>query len=70
MGSVCPFSLGTTDAYMKAGEQKERTEWHNVVFFGKLAEIAENTSSKDQAPMCKGTSRPKSGKIRTGLRSR
>jgi hypothetical protein len=38
------FSLGTTEAYKKDDEQKERTEWHpakrGIVFFGKLAEIA------------------------------
>jgi len=25
---------------MKDGEQKERTERHNIIFFGKMAEIA------------------------------
>ena len=45
-GSVCTFSLGTNESYTKDGEQKERTEWHNVVFFGKLAEIAGEYLSK------------------------
>lgn len=45
-GSVCTFSLGTTESYTKDGEQKERTEWHNVVFFGKLADIAGEYLSK------------------------
>ncbi len=26
-GSVCTFSLGTTESFSKDGEQKERTEW-------------------------------------------
>ena len=45
-GSVCTFSLGTNESYAKNGEQKERTEWHNVVFLGKLAEIAGEYLSK------------------------
>jgi single-strand DNA-binding protein len=34
------FSLGTRESYTKNGEQKERAEWHAVVFFSKIAEIA------------------------------
>jgi single-strand DNA-binding protein len=40
--SVTNISIATTEAWRdrESGEQKERTEWHRVVFFGKLAEIA------------------------------
>ena len=36
------ISIATTDKWKDkaTGEQKEATEWHRVVFFGKLAEIA------------------------------
>jgi single-strand DNA-binding protein len=38
--SVAKFSLATDDRFSdKAGEKQERTEWHNVVVWGKLAEI-------------------------------
>jgi single-strand DNA-binding protein len=38
--SVAKFSLATDDRFTdKAGEKQERTEWHNVVVWGKLAEI-------------------------------
>jgi len=38
---VCNISVACTEKYKdKQGEQKEVTEWVNVVFFGKLAEIA------------------------------
>ena len=34
--------VATTDSWKdkQTGEQQERTEWHNVAFFGRLAEIA------------------------------
>lgn len=48
---VVKFSLATSKRYRDAnGEQKELTEWHTVVGFGKLAEIVE------QLGIRKGTS--------------
>ncbi len=39
--AVTNISLATTDTWKdKSGEKQERTEWHRVAFFGKLAEIA------------------------------
>ncbi|MCX6155492.1 MAG: single-stranded DNA-binding protein [Candidatus Kapabacteria bacterium] len=39
--SVCSFSLATTDSYKdKNGSNQESTEWHNIVLWDKLAEIA------------------------------
>ena len=39
--AVANISLATTDSWRdkNTGEQQERTEWHRVVFFGRLAEI-------------------------------
>jgi len=39
--AVANVSLATSDSWKdkNTGEQRERTEWHRVVFFGKLAEI-------------------------------
>ncbi len=41
-GAVTNIRLATSEAWKdkQSGEQKERTEWHNVVFFNRLAEIA------------------------------
>lgn len=40
-GAVTNISVATTDVWKdKGGEKQERTEWHRVVFFSKLAEIA------------------------------
>ncbi len=35
------FSIATTDAYKNAkGEKVEDTQWHNVVIWGRLADVA------------------------------
>ncbi|PVZ84160.1 single-stranded DNA-binding protein [Serratia sp. S1B] len=41
-GAVANLSLATSDNWRDktTGEQKEKTEWHRVVIYGKLAEIA------------------------------
>ena len=40
--AVTNISLATSESWRdkQTGEQKERTEWHRVVFMGKIAEIA------------------------------
>jgi len=41
-GAVTNVSIATTDTWKDktSGEKKEATEWHRVVFFNRLAEIA------------------------------
>ncbi|MEL0581156.1 single-stranded DNA-binding protein [Pectobacterium punjabense] len=41
-GAVANMTLATSESWRdkQSGEQKEKTEWHRVVIFGKLAEIA------------------------------
>ncbi|WP_416776489.1 single-stranded DNA-binding protein [Xenorhabdus budapestensis] len=41
-GTVATLSLATSDSWRdkQTGETREKTEWHRVVIFGKLAEIA------------------------------
>ena len=44
---VATFSLATNESYKdKNGEKKIVTEWHNVVIWGKLAEIVEKYVKK------------------------
>jgi single-strand DNA-binding protein len=40
--AVANLSVATTDSWKdrQSGERQERTEWHRVVIFGKLAEVA------------------------------
>ena len=39
--AVCNVSLATTESWKdrESGERQEKTEWHRLVFFGRLAEI-------------------------------
>jgi single-strand DNA-binding protein len=41
-GAVANFTLATSESWRdkQTGENKENTEWHRVVLFGKLAEVA------------------------------
>ncbi len=41
-GAVTNLRIATSEQWKdkQTGEQKERTEWHNVAMFGRLAEIA------------------------------
>ncbi|AJI94079.1 single-stranded DNA-binding protein SSB1 [Yersinia ruckeri] len=41
-GAVANITLATSESWRdkQTGEQKEKTEWHRVVLFGKLAEVA------------------------------
>ncbi|HTT02512.1 MAG TPA: single-stranded DNA-binding protein [Steroidobacteraceae bacterium] len=40
--SVCNLRLATSESWKdrQSGEQQERTEWHRVAIFGRLAEVA------------------------------
>lgn len=40
--AICNVSLATSESWRDkaTGEKREATEWHRIVFFGKLAEIA------------------------------
>ena len=52
---VVNFSLATTEKRKdKAGEWKKRTEWHNIVCFGKLAEICSEYLKKGSYIYCEG----------------
>jgi single-strand DNA-binding protein len=45
--AVATFSLATDETYKdRAGERQKRTEWHRIVMWGKLAEIAQQYLKK------------------------
>jgi len=59
--ALCKFSLATTEVFSdKEGKQQERTEWHNVVAWGKLAEICGQYLSKGRQVYVEGSLRTRS----------
>ncbi|XNN29041.1 single-stranded DNA-binding protein [Escherichia coli] len=47
-GAVANITLATSESWRDkaTGEMKKQTEWHRVVLFGKLAEVADNICVK------------------------
>lgn len=53
--AVASFSLATSEKFKnKNGETEERTEWHRVVLWGRLAEIAGEYLSKGKTVYIEG----------------
>ena len=56
--AICRCNLATTSVRKdRDGNQQERTEWHRVVFFGKLGEIAGEYLRKGSQVYVEGTLR-------------
>jgi single-strand DNA-binding protein len=71
-GAITNISIATTDTWKDktSGEKQERTEWHRVVFFSRLAEIAGEYLKKGSQVYVEGSLRTrkwqdKEGKERT-----
>ena len=60
--AVATLSLATSESWRdkQSGEQKEVTEWHRVVIFGKLAEIAGEYLRKGQQVYIEGSLKTRS----------
>jgi single-strand DNA-binding protein len=60
--AVTSFSVATTESWRdrQSGEQQERTEWHNVVCFARLAEIAGEYLKKGSKVYIEGSLRTSS----------
>ena len=53
--AVCNFSLATTEAWTdKQGQKQEKTEWHRVVVWGKLAELCNQYLAKGRQAFLEG----------------
>lgn len=57
--TVTTISVATTDAWKdkQSGQMQERTEWHRVKFFGRLAEIAAEYLRKGRQVYIEGSLR-------------
>ena len=54
--AVANLSIATTESWKdkESGEMRDKTEWHKVVFFGKLAEIVEKYLDKGSSIYIEG----------------
>ena len=57
--AVANVTVATSESWKdkQSGERQERTEWHRVVFFGRLAEIAEEYLKKGSQVYIEGSIR-------------
>ena len=53
--AICNLSVATSETWKdKSGEKQERTEWHRISMFGKLAEIAGQYLAKGSSVYLEG----------------
>ncbi|STQ08157.1 single-strand binding protein [Enterobacter cloacae] len=64
-GAVANITLATSESWRDkaTGEMKEQTEWHRVVLFGKLAEVAGEYLRKGSRFILKANCVPANGPI-------
>jgi single-strand DNA-binding protein len=67
-GAVANVTVATTEGWKDktSGEAKERTEWHNVVFYSKLAEIVGQYLKKGSQVYVEGSIRTRKWQDKEG----
>ncbi|GIS40388.1 MAG: hypothetical protein Ct9H90mP13_02340 [Pseudomonadota bacterium] len=67
---VANFSVATSESWndRDTGERQEKTEWHRVVFFGRLAEIADQYLRKGSQVYVEGNCRLENGRTEMEMR--
>jgi single-strand DNA-binding protein len=66
---VANFTLATTETYKnKNGEKVDQTEWHNVVFWGPVAEVIERFLKKGSQIYVEGKIRTRSYDDKDGVK--
>lgn len=67
--SVASFPIATTERWNdKNGERQERTEWHNIVVWGKLADLANQYLKKGQPVYIEGKITTNSWEDKDGIK--
>lgn len=65
--AVANFSLATSEQWTdKSGERQERTEWHRIVVWGKLAELCNQYLSKGRQAFIEGSLQTRSWDAKDG----
>lgn len=66
--AIANLRVATTETWKdrQSGERKEKTEWHRVVLFGKLAEIARDHLKKGALVLFEGPSRTRKWQDKDG----
>lgn len=66
---LAKFSIATTDSYKNAkGEKIEDTQWHNIVAWGKTAEIVEHYLTKGKQVAVEGKLTHRSYETQEGVK--
>ncbi|WP_439880459.1 single-stranded DNA-binding protein [Pontibacter sp. MBLB2868] len=66
--AVARFPIATSETFKdKAGQKQERTEWHNVVLWRGLAEVAEKYLRKGQSVFIEGKIRTNNYQDKDGI---
>ncbi len=67
-GAVTNITVATSESWKdkQSGQQQERTEWHNVVFFNRLAEIAGEYLKKGSKVYLEGSLRTRKWQDKSG----
>ena len=67
-GAVANVTLATSESWKdkQSGEKQERTEWHNVVFYNRLAEIAGEYLKKGSKVYVEGSLRTRKWQDKDG----
>jgi single-strand DNA-binding protein len=66
--SVCQFSLATSESWndKSTGQKQEKTEWHRIVVWGKLAELCNQYLSKGRQAFVEGKIQTRSWEDKDG----
>jgi single-strand DNA-binding protein len=67
-GPIANLSIATSESWGKEGDRKEKTEWHRVVVFGKLADLCGDYLSKGRQVYIEGRLQTRQWEDRDGVK--